>query len=201
MDLDFFESLRARAEAIVADAPMTRRPSCGLPLTLGAELAYLCLERDWLFADEPFVGRRWAVWFDPRNRHRPDWASPDRHVCCGFTFRLGDKQRDRQRGNIELRVAKHSNGVWALTRFGFDTRDLILRRLAAFAGSSEREIAEAAKLLVVCRCCFRALTDPISIERGIGPECFKGTGTDADQAYRDRRASEDRYERVITTRE
>jgi hypothetical protein len=187
--------LRARVEDMVKDAPMMRRPSCGLPITLGAELLEkLCGDRSLRDGQIQSTGRLWAIWLGPQNRWRPAWASNDRHTCCGFKLRIGG----RHQGRVLFQVTKrHRDGVWAASLWSPDTRQLILRGLAEFAGSSDGEIAEGARLLVVCRYCFRKLTDPISIECGIGPECFSHSGADIARTYQGRQASEDQFERVI----
>jgi hypothetical protein len=55
------------------------------------------------------------------------------------------------------------------------SRDLGLARIAtlvAAAGAFERELAAGSAQLSVCMNCGRALTDPQSVERGVGPDCF-----------------------------
>jgi hypothetical protein len=191
--MEFFEILRARVEDMVKDAPMTRRPSCGLPLALGAELSELCYAHKWLGPDDPPVGRLWAQWLDPRNQWRPAWAPNDHHVCCGFALQLGNK---RGRGATLFRATKrHRNGEWAKSLWRSDMDEIVLRRLATFGDAPDTGIAEGARLLTICRCCFRVLTDPISIERGIGPECF-GKADSLAEVYRQRQASADQFERV-----
>lgn len=45
-------------------------------------------------------------------------------------------------------------------------------RVADFAGRSGEEMRLGALMTKACSCCGRALTDPVSLERGIGPECW-----------------------------
>jgi hypothetical protein len=51
--------------------------------------------------------------------------------------------------------------------------ELGAQRVAAFVGDVEGERRAGAQLTGSCAICGRALTDPISVERGIGPECIK----------------------------
>ena len=50
--------------------------------------------------------------------------------------------------------------------------ELIKRRVAEFAGDPYAQMIAGARVTGNCGMCGRGLTDPLSLERGIGPECF-----------------------------
>ena len=50
--------------------------------------------------------------------------------------------------------------------------ETIKQRVAAFAGDSRVEMIAGARVTGNCAICGRGLNDPMSLERGIGPECF-----------------------------
>lgn len=52
--------------------------------------------------------------------------------------------------------------------------ELATQRLAQFAGDPQIERERGAQLSGSCYICGKALTDKISVERGIGPECYGG---------------------------
>jgi hypothetical protein len=51
--------------------------------------------------------------------------------------------------------------------------ELAKLRVLDFAGAPDAQMQLAGRLCGHCCICFKALTDPISLERGIGPECLK----------------------------
>jgi hypothetical protein len=57
----------------------------------------------------------------------------------------------------------------ALTRM----TELATQRLAQFIGDPEAERRRGAQVTGACFCCGKTLTDTISVERGIGPECVQ----------------------------
>jgi hypothetical protein len=50
---------------------------------------------------------------------------------------------------------------------------LAQQRVLEFIGAPDAQMRLAARLCGHCCCCFRELTDPISLERGIGPDCYQ----------------------------
>jgi hypothetical protein len=56
--------------------------------------------------------------------------------------------------------------------------ELIKRRVAEFGGSPRAEMIAGARVTGNCAICGRGLTDPLSLERGIGPECFSHIAPD-----------------------
>jgi hypothetical protein len=51
--------------------------------------------------------------------------------------------------------------------------ELATERIIEFAGDPEGQRLTGAQLTGNCSFCGKALIDPISLERGIGPECIK----------------------------
>jgi hypothetical protein len=49
---------------------------------------------------------------------------------------------------------------------------LAQQRVLEFVGAPDAQMQAAARLCGHCCICFKALTDPISLERGIGPDCY-----------------------------
>lgn len=99
------------------------------------------------------------------------------------------------RTNIKILGAKVGwvnlvNGEWILT---LHTRREEYRTavLAMFEYAATGDCAGGERVQEASRCgrCFRSLTDPVSIDRGIGPECFgRDTGSQHIAAERDRQA-------------
>lgn len=52
--------------------------------------------------------------------------------------------------------------------------DLAMARVLDFAGAPGLQMQLAARLSGCCSNCGKELTDPISLERGIGPDCYAG---------------------------
>jgi hypothetical protein len=50
--------------------------------------------------------------------------------------------------------------------------ELARTRVLDFVGAPGAQMEKAARLWGHCCCCGKALTDPLSLERGIGPECY-----------------------------
>ena len=73
----------------------------------------------------------------------------------------------------------NDNGTIKLTgksEFGVGTREYDVARWAMTAVCASRTIPAGYSIQHAGKCgkCGRTLTDPVSIERGIGPECWKG---------------------------
>ena len=49
-------------------------------------------------------------------------------------------------------------------------------RVMEFAGAADTQMREAGRYFGHCYCCGKALTDPISVELGIGPDCRREFG-------------------------
>jgi Family of unknown function (DUF6011) len=54
-------------------------------------------------------------------------------------------------------------------------RDLGLVVITDFLQAPETTALSGARLSGICCCCYRVLTDPLSVELGIGPECRKSS--------------------------
>jgi uncharacterized protein DUF6011 len=50
--------------------------------------------------------------------------------------------------------------------------ELARARVLEFVGAPDAQMMTAARLWGHCCICGKALTDPVSLERGIGPDCF-----------------------------
>jgi hypothetical protein len=86
-----------------------------------------------------------------------------------------------------------ADGRWALTlrtrRSDYRAAVEAIFQYAA-TGTSDLRVQEASR----CGRCFRTLTDPVSIDRGIGPECF-GRDTGSQHVAAEREASGDAVRR------
>jgi hypothetical protein len=51
--------------------------------------------------------------------------------------------------------------------------DLARKRLGEFLNDPQEQRRAGSRVTGNCCCCGKGLTDPVSLERGIGPECFK----------------------------
>jgi hypothetical protein len=78
-----------------------------------------------------------------------------------------------RREKLKRAIAKdEANPDWrykALTRM----TELATQRLLAFAGDVESERKRGSVVSGCCYSCGKVLTDKISVERGIGPECIQ----------------------------
>jgi hypothetical protein len=80
---------------------------------------------------------------------------------------------EKQQQKIAKEEAKPDWRFKALTRM----TELAERRLFVFVGDAEGERQRGAQVTGACCCCGKALTDKVSLERGIGPECIKNLRT------------------------
>lgn len=197
------ETLRLRAEAAVANAPTTRRPSWAPPLRLPDELVEMLRATNMLKPDGVPVARLWASF------HKPHPNAEVVHSCRGFVLALGTKPKgytlfnvwrsgDQWRGwgapretteeyaahlasSNERLIANGGTGMPNDMVSGLieeharkiQRHALILQLLTDAADSSEAIIIAGAAAACLCCRCYRLLTDPISRQRGIGPECVK----------------------------
>jgi hypothetical protein len=69
--------------------------------------------------------------------------------------------------------ARTAEAGWA-ARYPLAVRvvELAAARVADFAGHADEQMRIGGVLTGTCACCGRMLTDPVSVERGIGPECW-----------------------------
>ena len=95
------------------------------------------------------------------------WERPLQH----FTKELEDKQRLLTSAEAEEQERYRK----ALDRYQLRCRatELAAARVAEFAGDQDAQARAAGRLCGHCSECFRALTDPKSLEIGIGPECVQ----------------------------
>jgi hypothetical protein len=77
---------------------------------------------------------------------------------------------------LEAQIAKETAyHEKALARYRLHVRafELGRQRLAEFLGDPEGQMLAGSRLTGKCSRCGAELTDPVSVERGIGPECVK----------------------------
>jgi hypothetical protein len=79
-------------------------------------------------------------------------------AAIGQIERAGEAQFAEQNQQYQLRTR-----VVSLAR----------ARVLEFAGAADVQMAAAARIAGHCCICWRTLTDPVSLERGIGPECLQ----------------------------
>jgi hypothetical protein len=66
----------------------------------------------------------------------------------------------------------------------YRTVELAYARVLEFLGAPGVQMQAAARLCGQCCCCWKTLTDPISLERGIGPECWAHIVHSIQRVYR-----------------
>jgi hypothetical protein len=181
------DALRERADHMVEGYTGTKRPTFAPALTLDGELVSILRQLGWLETADKDVARLWARYSDPRR-------GPVR--CSGFELRAGQSRS----GKCFFETMRDKNGSWQsgprwrpprtnlpewkenarafearwATRYPLAVRavELGAARVADFAGHTDVQMQIGGTLTGACQCCGRALTDPISLERGIGPECW-----------------------------
>jgi hypothetical protein len=109
-------------------------------------------------------------WWETKERKKKDPAYiEERRAREQFWLRLLEKERQK--------IAKEeAHPDW---RYKASTRmtELATQRMLQFVGDPETERRRGAQITSRCACCGKTLTDKISIERGIGPECIQGVRT------------------------
>jgi hypothetical protein len=187
--MEALHTLRLAADAAVGGYAGKRRPTWAPALVIGGEfLSTLEALGDIETGDKP-VARLWARYTDPTR-------GPV--TCRGFELRPGTERKGYAIYETMLgRDGTWSNGpVWlppkALPRFLVDDQAAIARRerqrerydlrcratelgaqrVLEFAGDASEQMRLGGVLTGACNMCGRGLTDPISLERGIGPECW-----------------------------
>jgi Family of unknown function (DUF6011) len=200
------DELKTKAETMVADAKMTKRPTWAPRIILGKDLLNLLFELEWLGGDDLAVARLWSVFTDPRRGEVQ---------CEGFQLRAGEKHNGNKIWTAQyfdkpavianlyrqieaakssstlsfledaLRITEAKTGGWSFGPHWISYRvkgvDVLAKvrqalelghaRVMDFAGHADEQMRAAGKYCGHCCCCGKALTDPISIELGIGPEC------------------------------
>ena len=98
---------------------------------------------------------------------KPEWENPFKE----FTQVLGQVEQRLAAAEAEEQARYHK----ALDRYQLRCRatELAATRAAEFAGDQDVQMRTAARLCGHCCECFRTLTDPKSVEIGIGPECVQ----------------------------
>jgi hypothetical protein len=74
---------------------------------------------------------------------------------------------------LEAEDLKLAEAFHAKQRQRARIRELARLRVLDFAGAPDAQMQLAGRLCGHCFVCFKELTDPISLERGIGPDCYQ----------------------------
>jgi hypothetical protein len=183
------DDLRRMANHAVADYWGDRRPTWAPPLVLDGELVSVLRELRML-SDKP-VARLWAQYTSPKYGDLQ---------CVGFELRAGTNRSGKKffetsvsyadiRGSITVqpgtwhngprwRSPEEAGGLWAtntrwISEYPLRVRAAELggRRVLEFASAPCEQMQLGGVLCAACAICGKALTDAISRERGIGPEC------------------------------
>jgi Family of unknown function (DUF6011) len=191
-----FDALRTKAEQEVRVGETRRRPTWAPQLTLGDELTDLCRKLELLKPDDPPVARLWAEWKDPR---RTDgvaicWGfelcpgiekrGPGRWHLFQTLCREGSVAEERwwcgpkwhEPPSVEKCIERYGYDAEAAWRERYKLRvratELSAQRVIEFAGDPDAQLRIAGRLTGRCGMCGKGMFDPISLERGIGPECW-----------------------------
>lgn len=183
--------LRVGANDAVADYDGTRRPTWAPPLALAGELVTVLRSLGALSTPDKDVARLWARYTSPK---RGDVQ------CIGFELRAGTSRSGKKffetsppysniHGEILVgegpwhhgprwRSPEELGGRWAKDERWIKAYPMMVRaaelgaqRVLTFAGNLGEEMQLGGVLTGRCACCGKDLWDPISLERGIGPEC------------------------------
>lgn len=174
--------LEIACQIAVAQARRNRRGAVptwrrDIPIRDGSVIADL----EFIHGEAFAFARTWAVF-----RHIEPINAPAFSQLAGFEIYAGsERSRDKLIARFALQLTgrmgqsaawKHPDQVTSRKR----DRQQARHRLEAFGPVVIAEIAgnpdaviEGAKISGHCAVCGRALTDPVSLSRGIGPECFE----------------------------
>jgi hypothetical protein len=98
-------------------------------------------------------------------------SAPGRARCCRVGFEIRAKTPDdwfvKTSSSAWPRGFRHGDGS---IRPGIVVRDRVVEALRSGRFSSASALIE--RLSMHCLCCGKGLTDPVSMARRIGPECF-----------------------------
>jgi hypothetical protein len=189
------ESLAALATQVVAGYQGKRRPSWAPVLVLEGELDTALRELGYLTPNDKSVARLWANFTDPRRGPVS---------CIGFQLCAGMTRSGVSRKRF-FETYRSKNGSWgsgpkwiqpqdpessAAKRFPTLVRatELGAQRVLQFAGHPHEEMRLGGTVTSTCCLCGRTIHDPISLERGIGPECWGNATPVRDLALREFRS-------------
>jgi Family of unknown function (DUF6011) len=203
-DLQDYPALNAllrMAEASAKNAEITKRPCWAPALVLEGELLDLCRELKWLKQEDKPVARLWARWLDPRHygikcvgfdlitgvtrkgqklveamSGRVLYSS--KFIAYDGKWNLGPNWPSRWwRSEVEEGGSPLSEAERADRRTAAASRratELAFGRLAEFTGRPHVQMQAGGRLTGNCACCGKGLRDKLSLERGVGPECWSG---------------------------
>jgi hypothetical protein len=159
------------ATEVVAGYVGKRRPSWAPVLVLGGELLEVLRATETLKPDDRDVARLWCNYTDPRR-------GPV--TCFGFELRAGMKRSGRR----IYETHRQKDGAWShgplwawaqtpeLLGLLRQSVELGAERVARFAGRPHEEMTIGGLYTGTCSICGRPLSDAVSLQRGIGPECW-----------------------------
>ena len=167
------ERLCGAAEASIAEYKGTKRPTWAPSLVLGDELADVLREIGMLAADDKPVARLWARFTSPS---RGPIRCEGVELCAGskhgreffYVQRTDSGWATGPRWQVPSRYEAR---WWARYPMYVRATELGGKRVLEFLGSADEQMLEGARLTITCSICGRGLTDPHSIEVGVGPEC------------------------------
>lgn len=167
------DELRSRAVRDVKIRGLTRRrPSWAPFIALSDELASVLRQLGWLAPDAEPLGRLWA------NFTMPNDGAVE---CKGFALRAGRERSGKCFYEATaLRDGWLAGPCWTYRGTPVSrATELGAAATLSFAGAADAQMKLGGVLAKACGCCGRTLTDTISLEYGIGPECraqFVGPG-------------------------
>jgi hypothetical protein len=171
------DSLASIANEIVSGYTGKRRPSWAPSLAVGAEFASVLRDLGLLKPDSKDAVRLHAIFSDPKR-------GPV--TCWGFDMRAKESRKTQ---HLLFRALRRSTGEWTIGPRWLEPCDddeaawqryrqrqrsteLATQRVLSFADAPFEEMKIGGLLTGECSVCGRRLRDPVSIERGIGPECW-----------------------------
>lgn len=196
---DALNELKELAELSISTTEHTRRPTWAPPLILDGELLDLLRELKQLSPDAKPIARLWALFTDPRRgpvacqgfqlragQERRGFTLFEAKYCnwaAALTQLRAALEKDkRNRRYYEFHIAKleaqsgdwSCGPLWSRPEAYKRVVELASARVLDFAGAPEAQMKLGGILTGNCCICGKVLTDPHSIEYGIGPECRAG---------------------------
>jgi len=193
--------LMAEEIAVAFNPEPSRRPTWAPRLQPTDEMTTLLCELKLLSAEDKPVIRLWADFTNPRRgkvhckgfqlcagteRGKKIWiaqyhdkqaviASLQQKIERTPYLEIHDKYQQALRSTEQKRGGWSFGPCWVSSAQSRNRlRELGSQRVADFCEAPEKQMQAAGKFYGHCCICGRALTDPISREYGIGPECRRG---------------------------
>ncbi len=130
---------------------------------------------------------RFGPAFWPRSYSSPHWSEWQDLLRKREYYRIQQEELPRQPDYFKAQIEELSQKIAAIDAEDLaraqtlNTQEELRRRAMSlararildFVGAPDAQMQLAARLCGRCCICFKELTDPISLERGIGPDCYK----------------------------